>query len=255
MKMLNDAIEVCEREYLVAKRHEDAEGMKKADARRSEHTKARDALLVFSEGLGKFVRAYEYVAQLVEFGDAQLEAFASYAKLLKKRLKGVSPEQVDLSGLTMTHYKIVDKGTITGGLKGGDEPTLTPIKGTGGRDPKDRLRAFLKELIAKLNDAFGKEITDQDKVAFAVHISEKLRGNETVMAQVMNNPLDQAMRADLPGATVTAIVDALGSHQSMATRLLSDEHTRKLFTEIVYAMLKSDAATDLLTEVRSDSNV
>lgn len=254
MKMLNDAIEVCEREYLVAKRQDDTEGAKRADARRSEHTKSRDALLVFSEGLGKFVRAYEYVAQLVDFGDAQLEAFASYAKLLKKRLKGVSPEQVDLSGLTMTHYKIVDKGTITGGLKGGDEPELSPIKGTGGRDPKDRLRAFLKELIAKLNDAFGKEITDQDKVAFAVHISEKLRGNETVMAQVMNNPLDQAMRADLPSATVSAIVDALGSHQSMATRLLSDEHTRKLFTEVIYQMLKSDEATNLLVEARSNSN-
>lgn len=113
----------------------------------------------------------------------------------------------------------------------------------------------MKELIAKLNDAFGKDITDQDKVAFALHISEKLRGNETVMAQVMNNPLDQAMRADLPSVTVTAIVDALGSHQSMAERLLSDEHTRKLFTEIIYEMLKSDEATNLLVAARSSSRV
>ncbi|WP_419606157.1 type I restriction enzyme subunit R domain-containing protein, partial [Thiolapillus sp.] len=66
MKMLNDAIEVCEREYLMAREKGDEVGAEKAEARRSEHTRARDELLVFSQGLGKFVRTYEYVAQLVE---------------------------------------------------------------------------------------------------------------------------------------------------------------------------------------------
>lgn len=43
--------------------------------------------MVFSESLSKFVRSYEYIAQLVEFGDPVLEAFASFACLLRKRLK------------------------------------------------------------------------------------------------------------------------------------------------------------------------
>ncbi len=253
MKMLNDAIDLCEREFLLAEKNGDKTTVAKADARRSEHTKARDELLIFSEGLSKFVRTYEYVAQLVEFGDPVMEAFAAYAKLLRKRLKGITPEQVDLSGLKLTHYKIYGQETLSpSGIISEPEP-LYPLDGSGGRDPRDRERAYLAELIQKLNDAFGKEITDEDKVAFAVHVSEKLRGNASVMAQVRNNTMDQAMRADLPGAATKAIVEAMTSHQNMAKRLLSDEVTRKLFLSVVYEMLKNDVSADLFSEARGPS--
>ena len=250
MKMLNDAIDLCEREFLMAEQKGDKSGAEKADARRSQHAKARDELLIFSEGMGKFVRAYEYVAQLVEFGDPVLEGFAAYAKLLRKRLKGIAPEQVDLSGLLLTHFRIIGQGQKDVSLTEGDSNILEPMAGTGGRDPRDRERAYLAELIQKLNDAFGKEITDQDKVAFAVHVSEKLRDNETVMAQVRNNPMEQAMRADLPAAATKAIVEAMASHQSIAKRLLSDEVTRNLFLTVIYEMLKKDLSGELLLEAR-----
>lgn len=250
MKMLNDAIDLCEREFLFAEQRGDEFGAEKADARRSEHTKARDELLIFSEGLTKFVRTYEYVAQLVDFGDPPVEAFAAYAKLLRKRLKGITPEQVDLSSLQLTHYKIIGKGLVGTDLKNGEVKLLDPNSGEGGRDPRDRERAYLSQLIKKLNDAFGKEITDKDKVAFAVHISEKVRDNDTVMAQVRNNPMEQAMRADLPAAVTKAIVEAMGSHQTMAKRLLSDEVTRNLFLTVIYEMLKGDVSSDLLLHAR-----
>ncbi|NWF36067.1 type I restriction endonuclease [Mariprofundus sp. KV] len=254
MKMLNDAIDVCEREYQIAERSGDKDKMAKADARRSEHTKARDELLIFSEGLAKFVRAYEYCAQLIEFGDAEMEAFAAFAKLLKKRLKGATPEEVDITGLALTHFKLLHKGELGSGLGDGDPDKLKPTSGTGGRDPKDRERAYLAELIQRLNEAFGKDVTDKDKVAFAVHISEKLRGNEKVMDQVRNNPVDQAMKADLPSAATKAIVEAMGSHQSMAKRLLGDEVTRNLFLTVVYEMLSKDVAAGMIEQARGDND-
>ena len=39
---------------------------------------------------------YEYIAQLIDFGDAELEAFSSYARLLRNRLKSINPEEIDL---------------------------------------------------------------------------------------------------------------------------------------------------------------
>jgi len=83
-----------------------------------------------------------------------------------------------------------------------------------------------------------------------VHISEKLRGNQTVMAQVRNNPKEQAMRADLPGAATKAIVEAMSSHSVLSKRLLSDETTRDVFLSVIYEILKKDVAGDLLSEVR-----
>jgi len=67
-----------------------------------------------------------------------------------------------------------------------------------------------------------------------VHVSEKLRGDTVVMAQVQNNTMDQAMKADLPSKAVQAIASAMSSHTSMATKLLSDESTRDVFLTVVY---------------------
>ena len=87
--------------------------------------------------------------------------------------------------------------------------------------------------------------SDTDQVAFAVHVSEKLRADSVVMAQVKNNDLDQALKADLPSKAVAAIAEAMSSHTSMATKLLSDESTRDLFLTVVYELLRKDAGADL----------
>ena len=250
LKALNDAIDQWDEAWRIAKDAGDEKAMADADIQRSEQAKARDALMIFSESLSKFVRTYEYVAQLVDFADPELEAFACYARLLRKRLKGIAPEQVDLGDLTLTHYKTSKGGTLTGVGIGEEQPELYGITDNGLRDARDREKKYLSELIEKLNDAFGKDISDKDKVAFAVHVSEKLRDDAIVMAQVQNNSRDQAMKANLPAATVAAIVAAMNTHQSLATKLLSDEVTRDLFLAVVYEMLKKDVSGDLLAAAR-----
>ena len=121
----------------------------------------------------------------------------------------------------------------------------------GLRDARDREKRYLTELIEKLNNAFGKDITDTDQVAFAVHVSEKLRADSVVMAQVQNNTMEQAMKADLPSKAISAIAAAMSSHTSMATKLLSDESTRDVFLTVVYELLKKDAGAGLFGSVRT----
>lgn len=250
LKLLNDAIDKWDQAWRVADDNGDKQGMETADAQRAELTKQRDALMIFSESLSKFVRTYEYVAQLVEFGDPALEAFASFARLLRKRLRGITPEQVDLAGLMLTHYRVSKDGDLVGVGPEGETPTLNPTTDNGLRDAQDREKKYLADLIDKLNDAFGKGISDKDKVALAIHISEKLRDNAMVMAQVQNNPREQAMKANLPQAAIQAIVGARQTHEAMATKLLSDEGTRDIFLAVVYELLKKDGAADLLKAAR-----
>ena len=251
LKILNDAIDQWEKAWEAAHDNGDEKGMEYADVQRAEYCMGRDELMIFSESLTKFVRTYEYIAQLVEFGDPALEAFASYARLLRKRLKGVSAEQVDLGDLKLSHYKI-KKGEGLAGLSAvGEAPELYGITDNGLRDARDREKKYLAELIEKLNNAFGKDITDTDQVAFAVHVSEKLRGDTVVMAQVQNNTMDQAMKADLPSKAIQAIASAMSSHTNMATKLLSDESTRDVFLTVVYELLKKDAGADLLGSART----
>ena len=243
LKQLTEAIDAWERAWRQADETDDEKGKKDADTHRAELATERDKLMIFSEGLSKFVRTYEYVAQLVDFGDPDLEGFGSFARLLRKRLRGLTAEQVDLGDLTMTHFKVRARESLSGvGTNQPeareDRPLLYPITDNGLRDAKDREKAYLSELVKRLNEALGKEISDTDQVALAVHVSEKLRTDAVVMAQVMNNPKDQALKANLPGAMVQAIVGAMSTHNTLSTKLLSDEAARGVFLDVVYELLK-----------------
>ncbi len=250
LKTLNDAIDQWEKAWETARDSGDEQGMEYADVQRAEYCKKRDELMIFSESLSKFVRSYEYIAQLVEFGDPALEAFASYARLLRKRLKGISAEQVDLGDLKLSHYKIKKGEGLVGVGVQAEVPGLYGMTDNGLREARDREKKYLSDLIEKLNNAFGQGITDTDQVAFAVHVSEKLRADSVVMAQVQNNPMEQAMKADLPIKAIQAIAGAMSSHQAMATKLLSDEATRDVFLTVVYELLKKDAGAELLHSIR-----
>jgi type I restriction enzyme R subunit len=223
----------------------DHTGAETAEVHRSEAAKKADILKQFKERLGKFVRAYEYIAQLIDFSDSNLEAFAGFARLLKNRLKGMAQEEVDLGGLRMTHYAIKD-GQTAEPIAIGEGKPLQPYGGNAEKEVQDRQRTFLSELIEKLNELFGESITEKDKLVFAVHISEKLKENTVVMDQVRNNSREQALRADLPKAASDAIVEALSSHETIAGRLLSDEQTRKAFEGILYDILRNGETRELL---------
>ena len=250
LKSLNEAIDQWDANWRLARAAGNAPAMAHADVARADQTRARDALMIFSESLSKFVRSYEYVAQLVEFGDPALEAFASFARLLRKRLQGITAEQVDLNDLRLTHFRASKGATLTGLHQIEQTPELHGITDNGLRDASEREQQYLSELIERLNDAFGKNISSKDQVLLAVQVSETLREDAIVMAQVHNNSRAQAMKANLPAAAVSAIVEAMQTHQSLATRLLSDDLTRELFLGVVYDMLKQDLGGDLLAAAR-----
>lgn len=225
-------------------------GQKEADAHRVEASKERDELLIFSSSLSKFVRNYEYIAQLIDFGDPELEAFAGFARLLRKRLHGVGAGQIDLEGLKLTHFRLKKEKTLEGLGSDGEVPTLDPITDNGMREGKGIQKTYLEELVEKLNSAFGNDVSEKDKVALAVHVSEKLRDDKQVMAQIENNTKEETMKAKLPQATVQIIVQAMQSHQALATKLLSDETSRGIFLDVVYDLLKKDNGGDLMQAVR-----
>lgn len=123
-----------------ANEEQDETAMANADTHRSELTKERDELMIFNENLTA-QWLYQYVAQLVDFGDPDLEAFANYA-LSCKRLKGISPEQVDLGDLKLTHYKMKKEGGLDGIGDAADGRAQYGISDNGQRDARDRKRSI-----------------------------------------------------------------------------------------------------------------
>jgi type I restriction enzyme R subunit len=64
--------------------------------------KAKDALEIFKKDLGSFVRFYEFMSQIVDYNDKDLEKLSLYARNLRPMLREtvLDEDNVDLSGIS-----------------------------------------------------------------------------------------------------------------------------------------------------------
>ncbi|MCI5104999.1 MAG: hypothetical protein MRY60_14635, partial [Algiphilus sp.] len=242
LKMLREAISTWELAFEKARARQDEASMKSADHQRREHAEQVAALLSFKSGLGRFCRTYAYIAQLIDFGDPELENFAAFARLLRKRLDGVPPEAVDLVGLVLSGFDIKPRQGGEGDAP--EKPVLRPVGPGGGSRPDEA--DYIKEIIERLNRLFGEATPLRDQVAFINHITSIARENDVVMAQVENNSRAQALKGNLPGAVQQGVVRALSSHQKLATQVLKSDHQAlSALTDLIYDLIRRDGSIDL----------
>jgi type I restriction enzyme R subunit len=241
------AVQAAEDEFQRCKEVDDEIGMKAADHQREEAAREIGILVEFKSGLARFVRTYAYIAQLIDLGDPNLENYAAFAKLLAKRLDGIAPENVDLSGLALKGYDIKARETTTtgGGDDEEDDIVLHPV-GAGGSPAPGGMPVYLKELIEKLNKLFGEAAPLKDQAQFVNHVVSITRENKLVMAQVDKADKDLAMKGSLPGAVQQAVVRAMKSNNSLASLLLKeDRQAMSILTNLVYDLLKTGEALNL----------
>lgn len=237
----------AEIEYQKAKETGNEDAMKAADHRRSLADTAIATLGDFKSGLNRFSRTYAYIAQLIELNDPELENYATFAKLLSKRLNGVPPEEVDLKGLTLTGFSI--KGLEdTGGNPVGEEDSdlvLNPV-GAGGSPMPGGKPVYLVDLIKRLNSLFGDAAPLADQAHFVNQIASIAQENRVVMAQVGQSDKQLAMKGNLPGTVQGAVVRAMSSNNALAKVLLQgDRQAMGILTNIIYDILKSGDKIDL----------
>ncbi len=246
LRNLRAEAQAAEDAYQAARRSGDDAGMKQADHDRKRIEGQIAALGNFKSGLARFSRTYAYIAQLIDLGDPDLENHAAFTKMLSKRLDGVPPEQVDLSGISLTGYDILPG---TGGPAGDDDEdadlVLRPV-GAGGGDTTGKTPLYLQEIIERLNGIFGDAAPIEDQASFVNQIAAITRENAVVAAQVAENPKDQALKGNLPGAVQQAVVRAMTSNTSLATLLLKEDRQGiGMLTSMIYDMLKNGEEIDL----------
>jgi type I restriction enzyme R subunit len=232
-------LEALEKRLEQARQEGDTAAVSQLDAARSDAAKARDQLDRFRDGLAKFVSTYQFIAQIIDLDDPDLEAFAEFARLLRRRLDRVPIEQIDTSNLKLLQYALVKRGQRNGiddaGEDRTEEPPLLHPRGAGGQgEPLDRQKELLSELIRRMNEVFTSDLADRDKIVFLIHLSESLRANHKVRAQVENNPREDALKGDLPSETMKAVTNAMASHRTLAMELLKQDHDQR---EQLYSLL------------------
>jgi len=206
----------------------------------------QDALEIFKKDLGTFTRQYEFMSQIVDYDDKELEKLSLYARNLQPLLRESvdSEDDVDLSNIVMSHYRVSKLHQQDLKLQEGkSEYQLDGGSGAGTATPKDKQEAMLSQIIERLNEVFaGEDFTDKDKVNFMNTIWDKVTENEIVVKQFTNNSVDQIMLGGYPNAAEDAMFDAKGTFEDMTMHLLSNPNQFKQFIRLMLDTKLGDEA-------------
>ncbi|WP_261895655.1 DEAD/DEAH box helicase family protein [Vibrio cyclitrophicus] len=239
LRELIDAANHWDRQYDKAHKAGDEKTANYAESQRSNFTKQREALMRFKSDLSRLVKHYSYMAQLIEFGDPEFENFAAFAHLLSRRLKGVTPENIDLSALVLEKFKIKPSKDET---PGGVATPLEPIK-PNPTDPNDREKAFLIDLIRRLNELFGDVGDEPGRRNFANGTIARVLQDPIVVEQIEKHEKSIALKGDLPQAVKRAVIQALMKEGDIARTLLKDQQVMASYVELIFDMIKKNKNT------------
>lgn len=115
-----------------------------------------------------FIKWYGYISQVCRMFDADMQKEYVFCSYLIRLLPAVTTDMIDLEGaLKLEFYKLEE--TFKGGIelaKAGGE--YEPAKGKGKSTPEPK--EPLEEVIEKINELFGGNFTDADRVLlYALH--------------------------------------------------------------------------------------
>ncbi len=234
-----DAVKQAHADLEQAKATQDEVYIKNAESHLKEIKQSKDALDVFKKTLTTYVRMYDFLSQVHDYGDVELEKFASYARGLIPNLHvtELAPE-VDIGDVVLTNYQLVNQGKKSIDLKGGKIDGVKPGQAT----PRDRKTEILAEIINQFNDLFSGEFSGEDAVNFVTSVKDKVKKDEKTMSQVNANDKKRAMEGSLPQTVKNAVVQSLDTHTDLCMQALKQNDKMLLITSLIADMLYSEKA-------------
>lgn len=142
--------------------------------------------IVFKSLLKKFIKTYSFVTQMLKFGDEQLHRFFVYAGMLVKKLFIATSDDVRLRDKVEIEYlRVEDKGTRSISLE--SEKLHNGAAIPGARPPEEK--EFLSELVRQMNERFGTDWKDADKLIRAV--GDKIMEDDDFVTTAKNNSMKE----------------------------------------------------------------
>ncbi len=182
----------------------------------------------FVNTLGVFVRLYAFLAQIMPFQDVELEKFYAYARYLLKKLPGPNRgPRYDLGDDVALEYYRLQKMAEGGiGLQKDSDAAIKPMSEAGTKKDKEEL-ARLSEIINLLNDRFGTDFTEADKLFFD-QIEEEMVLDEKLGLQAQTNTIDN-FKYGFEEIFVDKMVERMDQNQDIFNKVMDD----KAFAEAV----------------------
>ncbi|MGH6677852.1 MAG: type I restriction endonuclease subunit R, partial [Bradyrhizobium sp.] len=209
---------------------------KKDDKGAEEANGEVNALVLFKADMGAFQRMYSFLSQIFDYGNTAIEKrFMFYRRLIPLLEFGRERAGIDLSKVKLTHHSLKDQGRRQLPLGDGEVPKLPPLSevGSGGLHEKEKAR--LEEIIAKVNDLFEGDLTDDDQLVYVNNVIKgKLLECQELVLQASNNTKAQfANSPTLSKEIMNAVMDALAAHTAMSKQAIDSERIREGLKDVL----------------------
>ena len=204
----------------------------------------KDALELFKKDLATFVRFYEFISQIVDYDDKELEKLSLYARQLGPLLReaNIDEGELDLGDVALSHYRLSKMKQQSLHLGSEAAEGLQPGSGLGSGKARDKAEEFLSQIIERLNEVFaGDDLTEADMLSYAQTIKNKVQEDQKVVTQIANNTREQALLGDFPKAVEEAILNSNEAQQKQMMKLLSMQDKFNQFMGTIYDMMQEDA--------------
>jgi len=198
----------------------------------------------FKKGLRTWCNLYSFLSQIMPFSDSDFEKFYAYAKLLLTKLpKRDLSDQLQLHDeLAMEYYRLekIASGSIE--LQN-EDGLLNGLTEAGIKRAKEE-KAPLSEIINVLNDRFGTDFTEADRLFFD-QMEADLLLDEKLKEQAQANKID-TFKFAFEDLFLTKLIERMDQNQEIFEKILENKAfggvVKELLMKSVYMKLNETPA-------------
>jgi len=191
----------------------------------------------FKKTLKRYQNIYSFLSQLIPFTDVSLEKLFIFTKFLLKKLPTINeplPFGV-LEDADLDSYKIVNKWEKS--IKLEAEWELKSMSSDGGNFI-ERKEAELSTIIKTLNDIFGTDFSDEDKI-FVWRMVANLKNNEDLKKTIEANSKENVL-AVFDKYFDDVMMDILNSNTDFYKRVVDNEQIKSRLKDNLFRMVYNE---------------
>lgn len=186
----------------------------------------------FYEKITAYTKFYSFISQIISYSDQELEMLYSYARYLIPHLhindNRVNPHPEREVALEYYRIEKIMSGAID--LEGEEQHGVKSPTVVGTKKAKDEDKP-LSEIIDALNDHFGTEFSEEDRLFFE-QIKEKASKDERVIRTAKANSLDK-FELGIKEIIQSLMMQRMAENDDIVTRYMDDPNFQKTIFSIL----------------------
>ncbi|WP_131104483.1 type I restriction endonuclease subunit R [Ornithinimicrobium sufpigmenti] len=204
-----------------------------AAAMRADDRTRLDELDMFRKDMRSFINLYDFMSQIVEFGDTEPFRRSIFYRLLEPliHVDNHTPT-TDLSGIDLVAIKQKHQGTTD--LVIDETKPVRPTTAAGSGSVREMKKGPLAEVVARLNELFGDEdFTIEQQETWLEGLIRTLLEDEQVREQAEHNTKGQFLASPtLRTKVLLAVLDNQQAHAKMSDIIHQGGRPEKVLVEM-----------------------